>query len=162
MVGKQHIQQKPDSEGMSLSWAASLPRDTSADGGGTRVRPIPGATRQAAAPVLSAGKGHAAKVGGQPTRASKETALRSGRADLLGAVGRLVFKGKDGTAKSCNCHCPSRTASSGKVSSSSRPPAQQLSAPLASAKHWVGRPRRRVLRFLENNLKYINFSEGRL
>lgn len=113
--------------GMSLFWAASTPHDTSVDGhGGTRARPSQGTTRpgcgglsrtqpvEAEAPVLSDGKGHAAKGGRQPRRPSKETALRGGKADLLAAVGLLVFKGdyfffteKDGTATACNCHFPS-------------------------------------------------------
>lgn len=66
--------------------------------------------------------------GRQPTRASKETALRGGKADLLAAVGLLVSKGdyfffteKTGTARSCNCHLPPRRACCGNVSSSGRP-----------------------------------------
>lgn len=117
---------------------------------------------EAEAPVLSDGKGHAAKGGRQPRRPSKETALRGGKADLLAAVGLLVFSSQKRMERPQRVTVTSLRASFGNVSSRRGPPARQLSAPLASAKGGVARPRERMLRFLENNLKYINFSEGRL
>lgn len=105
--------------------------------------------------------------GRQPTRASKETALRGGKADLLAAVGLLVSKG-DYFSSQKRLEQPDLVT----VTCLQGEPAVEMSlqagdphqpsAPLAPAKHGLRRPRRRVLRFLENNLKYINFSEGRL